>query len=58
MKRMTLWLVPAIALLCISSVQAAAKDKANVVRDYTDTVAPADQQAYEAGMKSYNQCLA
>lgn len=58
MKRMTVWLAPAIALLCIGSVQAAAKDKTNVVRDYTDTVAPADQQAYEAGIKSYNQCLA
>ncbi len=58
MKRMTVWLVPAIALLCIGSVQAAAMDKANIVRDYTDTVAPADQQAYEAGIKNYNQCLA
>lgn len=58
MKRMTVWLVPAIALLCIGGVQAAEKDTANIVRDYTDTVAPADQQAYETGMKSYNQCLA
>ncbi len=57
MKRMTVWLIPAIALLSITGVQAAAMDKANMLRDYTDTVAPAEQQAYEAGMKSYNQCL-
>jgi hypothetical protein len=57
MKRVTAWLLPAIALLCVTGVQAAAGDKANVARDYTDTVAPADQQAYEAGIKSYNQCL-
>jgi len=58
MKRMSVWLAPAVAVLCLGSVQAAAKDQANIVRDYTDTVAPADQQAYEAGIKSYNQCLA
>lgn len=58
MKRMSVWLVPAIVVLCMASVQAAASDTANIVRDYTDTVAPADQQAYEAGIKSYNQCLA
>jgi hypothetical protein len=28
-----------------------------LIRDYTDFVAPADQQAYETGIKSYNQCL-
>ncbi|MBS0381485.1 MAG: hypothetical protein JSR56_03545 [Proteobacteria bacterium] len=37
---------------------AADSDKAVVWRDYTDTVAPANQQAYEAGLKAYNQCLA
>lgn len=57
MKRMTPWLMPAFALLCIGAVQAAEKDQANVARDYTDTVAPADQQAYETGIKSYNACL-
>jgi hypothetical protein len=57
MKHATAWLLSAITLLCTTGVQAAAKDKANMVRDYTDTVAPADQQAYEAGIKSYNQCL-
>lgn len=59
MKRITVWLIPAIALLCVTAANGAAMDKAtSVVRDYTDTVAPADQQAYEAGIKSYNQCLA
>ncbi len=57
MKRMTLWLAPAIALLCMTSVQAASMEKTTVARDYTDTIAPADQQAYEAGVKSYNACL-
>ena len=57
MKSMKPWLVPAIAVLCISGAQAAEMDKASVMRDYTDTVAPAGQQAYEAGIKSYNQCL-
>jgi hypothetical protein len=57
MKSMTVWLASAVALMCITGVQAADKDKANVIRDYTDTVAPADQQAYEAGVKSYSQCL-
>ncbi|MDE2197147.1 MAG: hypothetical protein KGJ56_08160 [Gammaproteobacteria bacterium] len=57
MKSMKLWLVPAIAVLCVSGVQAAETETASVIRDYTDTVAPAEQQAYEAGIKSYNQCL-
>ncbi len=57
MKRMTAWLMPAFALLCIGTLHAAEKDQANVVRDYTDTVAPADQEAYEAGIKNYNACL-
>lgn len=57
MKSFNLWLAPAIALLCITGVQAAGMEKANVMQDYTDTVAPADQQAYETGVKAYNQCL-
>lgn len=57
MKRMTVWLIPAIALMWIGGIHAEEQDKANIVRDYTDTVAPADQQAYEASIKSYNECL-
>ncbi|WP_109125162.1 hypothetical protein [Dyella sp. C11] len=36
----------------------AANDAPGVIRTYTDVVAPAEQAAYEAGIKSYNQCLA
>lgn len=57
MKSMKPWVASMVALLCITGVHAAEMGKADVVRDYTDTVAPADQQAYEAGIKSYNQCL-
>jgi len=57
MKSMKPWLALVVALLGITSVQAADMDKTNVIRDYTDTVVPAGQQAYEAGVKSYNHCL-
>lgn len=57
MKRITPWLVPLAALLCVTFAHAAGMDKSNVVRDYTDTIAPAEQLAYEAGVKNYNQCL-
>ncbi|HUA79711.1 MAG TPA: hypothetical protein VL997_05020 [Dyella sp.] len=55
MKNGTAWL--ALALLLGSAAQAAEKPAVTVIRDYTDIVAPADQQAYEAGVKSFNQCL-
>jgi len=55
MKHVTAWL--ALALLLGSAAQAAEKPAVTVIRDYTDIVAPADQQAYEAGVKSFNQCL-
>jgi hypothetical protein len=57
MKSIKPCLALAVALLGSISVQAAEMEKANVIRAYTDTVAPADQEAYEAGVKSYNQCL-
>lgn len=58
MKRFTTFLLaPALALLCITGVQAAGMGKANVIQDYTDNVAPAEQQAYVAGEKAFNQCL-
>lgn len=50
-------LTPLVALFCITAAQAAGMNDANVTRDYTDVVAPAEQQAYEAGVKAYNQCL-
>lgn len=58
MKRMTPWLVSGMALFCAAAVQAADMEQANVRRVYTDNVAPADQQAYEAGVKTFNKCLA
>lgn len=54
MKSSTVWLALAFALAC-SGAQAA--DNVRVARDFTDMVAPADQQAYEAGTKHFNQCL-
>ncbi|RDS81329.1 hypothetical protein [Dyella psychrodurans] len=56
MKNVTAWL--ALALLCGTAAQAQDKTApVTVMRDYTDVVAPADQQAYEAGVKNFNQCL-
>lgn len=45
MKRMTPWLVSGIALFYVAAVQAADMEQASVRRVYTDSVAPADQQA-------------
>lgn len=49
----------AMALLFSAStaLPAAEAAKANVYRDYTDTVDPAHQDAYEAGQKAWNACL-
>jgi len=57
MKFITLFLVPLATLFCMAGAQAAGMDHSNVVRDYTDTVSPAEQKAYEDGVKTYNQCL-
>jgi hypothetical protein len=57
MKSTTPWLALSFTLLCATGVQAAETSSSTIVRDYTDIVAPADQQAYEAGIKSLNQCL-
>jgi len=58
MKILTVCVVAALAASAAGSAFAADSDRAVVVmRDYTDTVAPANQQAYEAGLKAYNQCL-
>ena len=58
MKIITSCVLSAIALLAVAGVNAAEPDKANVSRVYNDTVAPADQIAYETGVKAYNKCLA
>ncbi|WIG55230.1 MAG: hypothetical protein OJF61_001016 [Rhodanobacteraceae bacterium] len=57
MKILTVCVLAALAASVIGSAFAADSDKAVVMRDYTDTVSPAHQQAYEAGVKAYNQCL-
>jgi len=56
-KHPTLCLATVAMLSCAASAIAADNSKVTVIRDYTDIVAPADQEAYEAGIKSYNQCL-
>ncbi|MGH9434448.1 MAG: hypothetical protein ACRD06_00450, partial [Terriglobia bacterium] len=46
------------ALLCAGGVQAATMSQPSMMSfDVEDTVAPAQQQAYEAGVKSYIQCM-
>ncbi|GLQ46044.1 hypothetical protein GCM10007862_10950 [Dyella lipolytica] len=57
MNSITPWLALSFTLLCAAGVQAADTNNATIVRVYTDIVAPADQQAYETGVKSFNQCL-
>lgn len=58
MKRRILCAASALALASIAGGAAAAEAaKANVYRDFSDTVAPANQDAYEAGVKAYNECL-
>ena len=57
MNSITPRLVLSATLLCAAGVQAADTNHSTIVRDYTDIVAPADQQAYEAGIKDFNACL-
>jgi hypothetical protein len=57
MKNSILWLALAASLSCAVASQAADTEKAMVVRDFTDSVAPADQVAYEAGTKALNDCF-
>lgn len=57
MKTLTACVVAALAVSACASAYAADANQAMVMRDFTDTVAPAQQQAYEAGLKAYNECL-
>jgi hypothetical protein len=57
MKTLTACVVAALAVSAVTSAHAANPDKAVVTRDFTDTIAPAEMLAYEAGVKTYNQCL-
>ena len=47
MKILTSCMVSALALSAVTSAYAADANKAVVTRDWSDTVAPADQNAYE-----------
>ena len=57
MKILTLCAASALALSAYTGAFAADTSKANVYRVFNDTVTPAEQDAYEAGVKAYNQCL-
>ncbi|MBD8873774.1 hypothetical protein [Rhodanobacter sp. DHB23] len=57
MKLLTVCVVAALAASAAASARAGDSDKAVVWRDWTDTVAPAQQEHYEAGVKAFNQCL-
>ncbi len=57
MKILTACVCSALAFSAVASAYAADANKAVVTRDWSDTVAPADQNAYEAGVKAYNRCL-
>ncbi|ULU25383.1 hypothetical protein [Dyella terrae] len=54
MKAVTTLLVLTLAAV---GARAADNDATLASREYTDVVAPAEQEAYEAGIKAYNQCL-
>ena len=57
MKGFALCVLTAGVLIGVGSTRAA-EAPAQVARVYNDSVAPADQQAYQAGIKNYNKCLA
>jgi hypothetical protein len=57
MKILSVCVAAALAIPAVSSALAAEPGKAVVTRVFSDTVAPAEQQAYETGEKAWNQCL-
>lgn len=57
MQILTVCVVAALAASGITGAYAAGTNKAVANRDWTDSVAPAQQDAYEAGQKAFNQCL-
>lgn len=58
MKFITSCVLSTIALSAFTSVNAADAEKGTISRVYNDVVAPAEQVAYEAGVKAFNKCLA
>lgn len=57
MKTLIVCGVAALSVVAITNARAATPDKHVVTIEYTDTVTPAEMQAYEAGIKAYVQCL-
>lgn len=59
MKATVLLSTLALATMTVTCARAAEPQPqpSLVSREYTDVVAPADQAAYEAGIKAYHQCL-
>ncbi|MGH8213706.1 MAG: hypothetical protein ACREPP_10820 [Rhodanobacteraceae bacterium] len=57
MKTLTACVVTTLSLAAATSTWAADANQMVVSRNYNDTVAPVDQQAYEAGVKAFNECL-
>jgi hypothetical protein len=53
----TVCVIAALGFSATASAFAADAGGAFVSRDFTDSVAPPDQQAYEAGVMAFNQCL-
>lgn len=57
MKKFSAFAAAAAAFTCAGGVQAADTNPTSMSFDIEDTVAPAQQTAYEAGVKNYNRCL-
>ena len=57
MNKIASCVAAAVALLSLGNACAAETDKSNVNWVFNDSVAPADQQAYETAIKSFNTCL-
>ncbi|MGH8113591.1 MAG: hypothetical protein ACREPS_00855, partial [Rhodanobacteraceae bacterium] len=57
MKKFSTLAATVAALLCVGGVHAAATNPTSMSFDVEDTVAPAQQMAYVAGIKRLNQCL-
>lgn len=57
MKVLTVCVIAALAVSAFGVAYAGDDSAAVVTRDFTDTVTPAQQVAYEAGEKAWNECL-
>lgn len=57
MKKFSMLAATVAAVLCAGGAQAASMNPTSMSFDIEDTVAPAQQLAYEAGVKSFDRCL-